>query len=446
MITIKKGLDLPISGAPRQEISDGQPVSTVALVGYDYHGMKPTMLVREGDRVKLGQPVFTDKKNDGVTYTAPATGVVKAINRGARRFFQSLVIEVEDDQDAVTFDATPADKLDSLSTDALRDLLVNSGFWTAFRTRPYSKVPAIDSTPSAIFVSAMDTHPLAADPAKVIATDSEAFSQGMSLLTKLTDGKVWLCKAPGADISAPTGVSVEEFAGKHPAGNVGTHIHFLEPVHAGKTVWTLGYQDVIALAKLVTTGRLSTERVVALTGPQVKEPRLVRTRLGASLSELTRDEINGNDNRLISGPVFGGRGGLEEAEYLGRYHNQITVLEEGRQRPMLHYLRAGKDRHSVLNIYISKLFKGKTFNFTTTTNGSERAMLPVGQFEKVMPLDILPTQLLRALVVGDIDSAEKLGALELDEEDLALCTYVCAGKYEYGPILRDNLTRIELEG
>ncbi len=445
MITIKKGLDLPISGAPRQEISDGQPVSTVALVGFDYHGMKPTMLVREGDRVKLGQPVFTDKKNEGVTYTAPASGTVKAIHRGARRVFQSLVIQVEGDE-AETFDATPADQLEGLSAEALRAVLVKSGFWTAFRTRPYSKVPAIDSTPKAIFVQAIDTQPLAADPAKVIAADKEAFTQGLSLLTKLTEGKVWLCKAPGADIPTAGGVSVEEFAGKHPAGNPGTHIHFLEPVHAGKVVWTIGYQDVIALAKLVTTGRLSTDRVVALTGPQVKEPRLVRTRLGASLAELTRDELSSAENRLISGSVFGGRGGLEEAEYLGRYHNQVTVLAEGRDRPMLHYLSLGADRHSVLNIYISKLFKGKTFNFTTTTNGSERAMLPVGQYEKVMPLDILPTQLLRSLAVGDIDTAEKLGALELDEEDLALCTYVCAGKYEYGPILRENLTRIELEG
>lgn len=445
MITIKKGLDLPISGVPRQEISDGQPVRTVALVGYDYHGMKPTMLVREGDRVKLGQPVFTDKKNEGVTYTAPASGTVKAINRGAKRVFQSLVIEV-DGEDEVTFDATPADKLGELSAEVLRARLVESGFWTAFRTRPYSKAPAIDSTPKAIFVQAMDTNPLAADAAKIIATDSQAFVTGLSILTRLTEGKVWVCKAPGADIPTADSVSVEEFAGVHPAGNTGTHIHFLEPVHASKVVWTIGYQDVMALARLVTTGRLSTERIVALGGPQVKEPRLVRTRLGASLEELTRDELVEGESRLISGSVFGGRGGLSEADYLGRFHTQVSVLKEGRDRPMLHYLRAGVDRHSVLNLYVSKLAKGKLFNFTTSTNGSERAMVPVGQYERVMPLDVLPTQLLRALIVGDLDTAEKLGALELDEEDLALCTYVCAGKYEYGPILRDNLTRIEAEG
>lgn len=446
MITIKKGLDLPISGVPRQEISTGQPVRTVALVGYDYHGMKPTMLVREGDRVKLGQPVFTDKKNEGVTFTSPGSGVVKAINRGARRVFQSLVIELEGD-DAETFEATPADQFGSLSSDDLRQRLIQSGLWTAFRTRPYSKIPAIDSTPKAIFVQAMDTQPLSADPAQIIALDKDAFTNGLKLLTKLTEGKVWLCHAPGADIPSVDGVSVETFGGVHPAGNPGTHIHFLDSVHAGKTVWTIGYQDVIALAKLIASGRLSTERIVSLAGPKVREPRLVRTRLGASLQELTRDELQEGENRLISGSVFGGRGALlEEVAYLGRYHNQISVLAEGRERPMLHYMHAGRNRHSVMNIYISKLLKGKRFDFTTSANGSERAMVPVGQYEKVMPLDILPTQLLRSLIVGDLDSAEKLGVLELDEEDLALCAYVCAGKYEYGPILRENLTRIEQEG
>lgn len=444
MIKISKGLDLPISGAPRQEISDGRPVSTVALVGYDYQGMKPTMLVREGDRVKLGQPVFTDKKSEGIVYTAPTSGIVKAINRGARRVFQSMVFEV-DGTDAEDFGATPADQLASLDAATLRERLIKSGFWSAFRTRPYSKVPAVDSTPAAIFVQAMDTNPLAANPELVIAEQTEAFTQGLSLLTKLTDGKVWLCKAPGAKIPTADGVSVEEFAGVHPAGNSGTHIHFLEPVSLNKTVWSIGYQDVIALAKLVTSGQLYTDRVVALAGPQVKEPRLVRTRVGASLFDLSRDELKDGESRLISGSVFGGRGGVDEVTFLGRYHTQVSVLAEGRERPVLHYLHAGRNRHSVLNIYLSKLFKGKKFDFTTTTNGSERAMLPVGQYEKVMPLDILPTQLLRALVVGDLDAAEQLGALELDEEDLALCTYVCAGKYEYGPILRDNLTRIEQE-
>jgi Na+-transporting NADH:ubiquinone oxidoreductase subunit A len=445
MITIKKGLDLPISGEPRQEITDSHTVNSVALIGYDYHGMKPTMLVREGDAVKKGQPVFTDKKNEGVVYTAPAAGVVTAINRGKRRVFQSLVIDVQGDE-KVEFKKYSQQEVVALSGDEVASHLVETGMWTAFRTRPFSKAPKVGSKPAAIFVQAMDTNPLAASTAVVVNEQKEAFQLGLSILTKLTDGKVWVCKAPGASIPTADGVSVEEFAGVHPAGNPGTHIHFLEPASATKVVWSVGAQDVIAIANLFTQGELDNTRVVALGGPQVKEPRLVRTVLGASLSELTLDELEAGDSRLISGSVFGGRTASSVTGYLGRFHTQVSVLENDHSRPMLHWLRPGLESFSVLNIYFGKMFKGKKFNFTTTQNGSERAMMPVGQFEKVMPLDILPTQLLRAIAVGDLDSAEQLGALELDEEDLALCTYVCAGKYEYGPILRDNLTRIEAEG
>jgi Na+-transporting NADH:ubiquinone oxidoreductase subunit A len=445
MITIKKGLDLPISGEPRQEITDSHTVNSVALIGYDYHGMKPTMLVREGDAVKKGQPVFTDKKNEGVVYTAPAAGVVTAINRGKRRVFQSLVIDVQGDE-KVEFKKYSQQEVVALSGDEVASHLVETGMWTAFRTRPFSKAPKVGSKPAAIFVQAMDTNPLAASTAVVVNEQKEAFQLGLSILTKLTDGKVWVCKAPGASIPTADGVSVEEFAGVHPAGNPGTHIHFLEPASATKVVWSVGAQDVIAIANLFTQGELDNTRVVALGGPQVKEPRLVRTVLGASLSELTLDELEAGDSRLISGSVFGGRTAISVTGYLGRFHTQVSVLENDHSRPMLHWLRPGLESFSVLNIYFGKMFKGKKFNFTTTQNGSERAMMPVGQFEKVMPLDILPTQLLRAIAVGDLDSAEQLGALELDEEDLALCTYVCAGKYEYGPILRDNLTRIEAEG
>ncbi|MEX1057932.1 MAG: NADH:ubiquinone reductase (Na(+)-transporting) subunit A, partial [Natronospirillum sp.] len=221
MITIKKGLDLPITGAPTQSLAEGNPVKTVALVGYDYYGMKPTMLVKEGDRVKLGQPVFTDKKTEGVIYTAPGAGVVKAINRGKRRVFQSMVIELDGSEEE-TFTKHPASKLSSLKRETVVDKLVKSGAWTALRTRPFSKVPAPDTTPAALFVTAIDTNPLAVDPAVVIADDEAAFLNGLTVLSKLTEGKTYLCRAPGAAIPSNDEVVVEEFAGPHPAGNVGT--------------------------------------------------------------------------------------------------------------------------------------------------------------------------------------------------------------------------------
>lgn len=442
MIKIKKGLDLPIAGKPEQHITKGNKVSQVALVGSDYVGMKPTMMVQVGDKVKKGQLLFTDKKTEGVNYTSPASGTVKEINRGKRRVFQSIVIEIQGD-DEETFAIHKAAQLSGLSSDQVQSQLIASGMWTTIRTRPYSRVPAPGTTPSSIFVTALDTNPLAADPAVIIAEYKEDFTNGLAVLANLAP-KLFVTKAVAADIPI-VDAQVVEMAGPHPAGLVGTAIHNLDPVSASKTVWHVAYQDVIAIGKLFTEGKIFTDRVVSLAGPQVNKPRLIRTQVGASLTELTANELADGENRVISGSVFGGKTAAGPEAYLGRFANQISVLEEGRDRPMLHYLRAGVNRHSVKNIYISKLLSSKIFNFTTTTNGSERAMVPIGTYEKVMPLDILPTQLLRALIVEDMDTAINLGALELDEEDLALCTYVCSGKYEYGPILRNNLTRIEKE-
>lgn len=445
MIKLKHGLDLPITGAPAQRIEAARPVRSVAVIGFDYHGMKPTMEVQVGDRVKLGQLLFTDKKTPGVRYTAPAAGVISAIHRGEKRVLQSVVIDIEGDEQE-TFSQYAADQLDSLSDSQVRENLQQSGLWTALRTRPFSKVPALDAVPSSIFVTAIDTHPLAADPAVIIGEHAADFENGLKVLGNLA--KVFLCKAEGVSLPGENVAKVqsEAFAGPHPAGLPGTHIHFLDPVSVSKSVWQIGYQDVIAVGKLFTTGQLFVERVVALGGPVVEQPRLLRTRLGASLEELTAGELKPGFNRVVSGSVFGGRTAQGAFAFLGRYHNQVSCLSEGNEREMMHYLRAGVNKHSVLNIFVSKLAGSKLFNFTTTTNGSPRAMVPVGNYEAVMPLDILPTQLLRYLIVGDTEMAQKLGCLELDEEDLALCTYVCAGKYEYGPILRDNLTRIEKEG
>ncbi|MVW76055.1 Na(+)-translocating NADH-quinone reductase subunit A [Pseudomonas xionganensis] len=445
MIKLKHGLDLPITGAPAQRIEAARPVRSVAVIGFDYHGMKPTMEVQVGDRVKLGQLLFTDKKTPGVRYTAPGAGVISAIHRGEKRVLQSLVIDLEGDEQEV-FAQYSADQLESLSDAQVRENLQQSGLWAALRTRPFSKVPALDAVPSSIFVTAIDTHPLAADPAVVIAEHAVDFENGLKVLGNIA--KVFLCKADGASLPGEklAKVQSEAFAGPHPAGLPGTHIHFLDPVSVSKSVWQIGYQDVIAVGKLFTTGQLFVERVVALAGPVVEKPRLVRTRIGASLQELTAGELVPGFNRVISGSVFGGRTAQGAFAYLGRYHTQVSCLSEGNDREMLHYLRAGVNKHSVLNVFVSKLAGSKLFNFTTTTNGSPRAMVPVGNYEAVMPLDILPTQLLRYLIVGDTEMAQKLGCLELDEEDLALCTYVCAGKYEYGPILRDNLARIEKEG
>jgi Na+-transporting NADH:ubiquinone oxidoreductase subunit A len=417
----------------------------VALVGPDYIGMKPSMSVREGDRVKLGQLLFTDKKTEGVRFTSPASGVVAAINRGAKRVLQSVVIDLDGDE-AETFPTCTRKAPPSAA--AIREQLVASGQWTALRTRPFSRVPAPASEAAAIFITAIDTHPLAADPQIVIAEQAEAFCLGQELLAQLTKGKVYLCVAAGSEV--PTGeasnIELARFGGPHPAGLAGTHIHFLEGASASRTVWTIGYQDVIAIGRLFLDGRLYTTRIVSLAGPQVENPRLVLSRLGADLQALCAGEMKAGENRIISGSVLGGRAVHAGTAYLGRYHNQVSVLLEGRRREFMGWFSPGFRKHSSLGIYVTSLLGTKPLPMTTSTNGSERAMVPVGSYEKVMPLDILPTQLLRSLIVGDTEMAQALGCLELEEEDLALCSYVCPGKYEYGPILRDNLTRIEQGG
>ncbi|MFD2164852.1 Na(+)-translocating NADH-quinone reductase subunit A [Thalassotalea euphylliae] len=445
MITIKKGLDVPVSGAPQQVIHDGPSIKTVAALGEEFVGMRPTMHVKVGDRVKKGQILFADKKNPGVIFTAQAAGVVTEINRGEKRVLQSVVIEI-DGNEQETFASYAANELASLSREDVVKNLVDSGLWTALRTRPYSRIPAIDAVPEAIFISAMDTNPLAANPEVIINEQAEAFKHGLTVLSRLTEGEVFVSKAPGANIPTNSSEVVTEFAGKHPAGLVGTHIHFLKPVGAEKFVWHLNYQDVIAFGKLFTTGELDTSRVVAFAGPAAKEARLVRTVIGANVDQLAEGNLTEGETRIVSGSLLQGQTAKGVHAYLGRYHMQVNALLEGREKEFIGYMYPGPNKFSVTRAYMSHLFRGKLFPMTTTTNGSSRAMVPIGNYERVMPLDILPTLLLRDLAAGDTDSAQQLGALELDEEDLALCTFVCPGKTDYGVLLRDCLTRIEKEG
>ncbi len=447
MFRIRKGLDLPISGVPEQHVTTGASIHHVAIVGDDYVGMRPAMLVQEGDRVIKGQALFEDKKNPGVMFTAPASGTVVAIHRGERRVLQSVVIQIEGDEkrEFARFDAAD---LATLSHDAVQTQLLESGLWTALRTRPYSKTPVPGTVPAAIFVTAIDTNPLSADPQPLILAERKAFDAGLTVLTRLTPGKVHVCQASGGKLGGhPQGqVAFNEFAGPHPAGLVGTHIHFLEPVSLTKQVWHLNYQDVIAIGKLFTTGELCAERIIAIGGPQATQPRLVRTLLGADLTALLAGEMKEGENRIISGSVLSGRHATGPMAWLGRFHLQVSVVLEGREKELFGWVLPGAEKYSVTRTTLGHFLRRKLFNFSTSTNGGERAMVPIGNYERVMPLDILPTVLLRDLLAGDTDGAQALGCLELDEEDLALCTYVCPGKYEYGPVLREVLTRIEQEG
>ncbi len=444
---IGRGLDLPLAGEPSSTV-DVKEVSQVAIVADDYIGMRPTLIVSEGDTVELGQPIFHDKKTEGVTYTSPASGKVRSINRGEKRRFLSLIIDRDGDQTGKQFKSYDAGQINSISRDEVVQQLVESGLWTCLRNRPFSRVPSPSATPQAIFVNAMDTNPHAVDPRIVIEESSEAFLAGVELVSKLTEGQTFLARRPNSGIpgDAIRGIQIAEFDGPHPAGLVGTHMHFLKPASLERVNWHLNYQDAIAIGQLFLSGRLDVSRTISLSGPSVKNPRLVKTQLGASLSQLTDGELTGDNNRVVSGSVLCGRTSEDPTDFLGRFHLQVACLEEGNKREFLGWQMPGFDKFSVTRAFAAAWGGVPKFSLTTSTGGSERAMVPIGSYEKVMPLDMLPTPLLRSLISRDTISAQELGCLELDEEDLGLCTFVCPGKYEYGQILRDNLLTIEKEG
>ncbi|NVK35885.1 MAG: Na(+)-translocating NADH-quinone reductase subunit A [Rhodobacteraceae bacterium] len=445
IIKIKKGLDIPATGAPEQKIYDGQKVSSVALVGADYLGLKPKMLVQEQDKVTRGTPLFCNKDDAEAVIVAPVTGRVRAINRGARRVLQSVVIDIDDAEDkGIDFSSTG----DAASVEGLVEKLCAAGLWTSFRARPYSKVPHHSTRPTALYVTAMDSEPLSADAHIIINERKADFETGINAIAKLCDGPTYLCQSadyPLSDMKLE-GISEVGFSGPHPSGLAGTHMHFLTPPTSEKVVWTISYQDVLAIGALLRTGHIDPTVVVALSGPLVKKPRLIKTMFGASLEDLVVGEALPNvPARVISGSILSGRLAEGPFAFLGRYSRQITLMEEDHKQIPMGWIRPMPSKYSVQPVLGSALSK-KLYAFTTNLNGGRRAMVPTGTFERLMPQDFLPTQLLRSLLVMDTDTAQALGALELDEEDLGLVGFACPAKYEYGSALRDCLEKIEKEG
>lgn len=418
-IRIRQGLDIELAGKPRQAVREAGTVMSVAVSGHDFPNVRPDFAVRPGDRVRAGQTVFVDRRRPRIAFAAPAAGVVTAIERGQRRSLDSLIIRREGDA-AESF-AVPSGPL---SAQGLRDLLLQSGLWPSFLTRPFGRIPDPGAVPDAIFVSAIDTNPLSADPRVAIGQHKEKFRRGLAALPLLTAGLVHVCRAPGPPLVEGDAARIEEVvvSGRHPAGLAGTHIHHLAPVANGRTVWQIGYQHVIAIGHLLETGHVPAERIVAVAGTGVRDPSLLRLPPGASLDEALDGELNEGPVRIICGPALSGR----EAGYLGHYHNQVTVIARDGERS------APRGPLSRLGGFFAGI--------------PDRAIVPREAFERVMPLGILPVPLLRALAIGDVETARDLGCLELLEEDLALLSHVCATGTDYGALLRDVLDQIEAEG
>ncbi len=448
MIKIKKGLDLPIQGKPTAEITKFKDTGRVALTGLDYVGLKPHIIAKVGQTIKEGDPLFAAKENEGVVYTAPRSGKVIEINRGYRRVLESFVIEVDDSIGVKQFPAIPDQELKHASAADVISILVESGLFTAFRQRPFSYVPQRSEPPHSIFVTSIDSDPLGFNPEIAIARYVDDFSRGLTALTRITATKVYnvVHTSFATDLPAVEGCETVKFEGKHPCGLVGTHIHMIDPVNERKTVWHIDAQDVIAIGKLIATGKLWHERYVSLGGPMVKEPRIFHTTLGADLKELVQGELEDREVRVISGSIFNGRRVADNCCYLGRYNNKISAIEEDGERKLLGWIRPGMKQHSAGSTYLSALFPNKPLNITSKRNGGVRPIVPLGVFEGLMPLDILPTQMAKALLTRDIVECLRLGVLELDEEDLALITYSCSGKNDYGVYLREVLDIIFKEG
>jgi Na+-transporting NADH:ubiquinone oxidoreductase subunit A len=445
----KKGLDIPIGGRPTTEIGIEKPARSVGLLGRDYVGLKPQILIQAGDTVSLGDPLFIDKRDPKVKYVAPGSGTVSSVNRGARRSLLSIVIDLDESESNDPAFPELAEAQD-FTDDELRSALFDSGLWTAFRTRPYSKVPQSDSTPRSVFVTAIDSHPLAADPSIVVQGSENEFEFGLKIISRLTDGPLHLCtdtqwKGPTGDANA---ITHSRFSGPHPSGLPGTHIHLLDPASADRTVWHINYQDVIAIGILFTQGRLSVERTIALSGPGIAKPRLVKSQVGACTDELVAGELVADQGltRVISGAVLSGRRATGAEAFLGRYHLQVTAIADSVDSRLMGWLGPVANAYTFTGLFKRRKRRSGHLAISTNSHGRNTAMIPTEAFDKLIPMDILPVPLLRALLIGDTDQAQALGCLELDPEDLALCSFVCPGKNNYGSLLRVNLDRIEREG
>lgn len=411
-----------IAGAVAAEGVHEKAVRDAAVLGRDFPGIRFDLLAEQGSPVRAGEALLCDRNRPDILFTAPIAGTVGSVHRGARRGLVSLTVVGDGSDGAVVFDVP-----DDPHRDQVRRLMLVSGLWPSIRSRPFGHVPDPDAEPKALLVTAIDTEPLAPDPASIVAAHAREFARGLDGLVRLTDSPLYLCRAPGTDIPTGTsnGIRVAEFEGPHPAGLPGTHIHALCPIgFDGAAVWHIGYQDVIALGALLETGRLWQRRIVALAGPSVSNPRLVAVAPGAAIDDIVEGELTGDDARVIAGSVLSGHTAVGAEAYIGRFHRQVTALPEATRDALTPWRRSVVD---------------------TALGGEPGPLIPIGDLERVTPPGILPVPLLRALLVGDVDRARELGALELIEEDMMLLSYVCPSKSDYASLLRAVLDRLHRE-
>lgn len=447
---LRQGYDIRLEGVAPLHIDGRTKASTFAIQPPNFRGIAPIpkVVVEVGQKVKAGDHLFHDKKVVDIKYVAPVSGEVIAINRGERRAITEVVVKADKE---IAYRQLPKFDLAKGSREELVNYLMDCGAWALLRQRPYDIVADPAIVPANIFVSTFDTAPLAPDNNFVVQGREEAFQKGLDVLNQLTSGKVFLGlsangdEAPAKAFTEAEGVEKRWFRGPHPAGNVGVQIHHIAPVGAKQVVWTLGVQEVITLGALFTEGRFNAERVVALVGAELKEPKYVRTFIGANVGELTRNNLANDKVRLISGDVLSGR--KKEAEnFLNFYDDQITVVAEGDYYEMFGWLLPSKLTPSVSRSFPNFLFPKATYRADTNTHGEKRAFVVTGQYEELLPMDVLPQHLMKAILTNDYDGMEGLGIYELIEEDVALCEFACTSKQPLQKILRQGLDMMHEQG
>jgi Na+-transporting NADH:ubiquinone oxidoreductase subunit A len=436
-IKIRKGLDIKLKG--KAELNTKTASSASAAFGIkpaDFQGLTPKLSVKADDTVKIGTPLFHDKSTPDVCFTSPVSGKVVAINRGERRRILEVVVESDGKFESESFQVPD---LQSASSDAIKQILLNSGLWPFVIQRPFGVIAKPGDKPRDIFISGFDSAPLAADYDYIFGPELDAIELGIKVLAKLTDGKVYLGVRPSSKLASVKGAEIVAFEGPHPAGNVGIQIHKVKPINKGEVVWTVQLQALIFIGKLFKTGKLDFSKTVVLTGSEVKAPRYLKTILGAEISSLVKGNTKGTVNeRIISGNVLTGtKVGIND--FLGFYNNQITVIPEGNEVEPFGWISPGFTKYSPSSTFLSKVFPKKEYVLNANFHGGERAFVLSGQYEKVFPMDILPVYLLKAIIVNDIDKMEQLGIYEVIEEDMALCEYVCTSKIEVQETLRKGI-------
>lgn len=448
-IKLRKGLDIRLVGVANKIKSELVLPKTVSVKPTDFHGMTPKMVVKEGETVKAGSIIFYDKYNEVVKCASPVSGKIEAIVRGEKRRIMEVIISVDAE---IQYEQKGAMDLSSMSNEEVKQAILDSGLWLCIKQRPIDIVANPKNSPKAIFVSAFDSSPLAPDFDYVLHGKNDEFQKGLDVLAKLTEGKVHLTlngKVPAdATFNEAKGVEINKISGKHPAGNVGTQIHHIDPINKGEFVWTVNAQDVALIGRYFSTGKYDVRKTIAITGSEIKNPHYVEVISGTNLSSILEGQITTDNVRVISGNVLTGDK-VEKDGHLGFYHNQVTVIPEGNQLKFVvtkGWMSPGLDKFSNNRLLLSSWIGGrKQYRMDTNTNGEERAFVVTGELERVFPFDILPMQLVKAAITDDIDGMENLGIYEVAPEDFALCEYVCTTKIDIQDKIRKGLDLIEEE-